>query len=159
MTVSSVNGSATAAVQSQESVQRARQDRPAGPPPVSGGPGGAAFSRMGKMLAKLESLASSDPEAFKSLTGQIAEKLAAAAGKATGREAQMLKGLAEKFATASREGTTDALRPPEPPQGGRGAQAYRQAPKADEEGGARRQPGPGDAARSAFDEIFKLAGV
>jgi hypothetical protein len=158
MTVSSVNG--TALLSSLDNNTRTRQAPPPGPPP-GGGPGGADMSKVGQSLSKLEELASSDPDAFKELTAEISERLKDAASQATGQEAEFLTSMAEKFATASAEGTTTAIQPPKPPEGNGPQQRYAQNGPSDSEvnGASRQEGGPSDVMKSVWNDIFSLVGA
>jgi hypothetical protein len=155
MTVSSVNGSSM--LTQVDNGTRMRQGPPPGPP-LAGGPGGADVSKVGQSLSKLEDLATNDPEQFKKTTAAIAEKLKAAAGEATGREKEFLTSMAEKFATASDEGTTDAIQPPKPPEGSGPTQRYAQnGPSDSEVNGASEQPaGPSETMKTVWSDIFSL---
>jgi hypothetical protein len=84
------------------------------------------FSKPAEMLSKLQQLKESDPEAFKELCTKIADELKASAQNATGRDAQMLSDLAEKFQNVADGGDISQLKPPDPPslagaEGGVGA--------------------------------------
>jgi hypothetical protein len=83
---------------------------------------GATFekSKPGEVLNKLAQLQESDPEKFKQVTAEIAEKLKAAAKEMTGTEAERISDLADKFQQASETGDLSVLQPPPPPSGGRG---------------------------------------
>ena len=109
--------------------------------------GSAKVSEMGQMMSKLQSLATSNPEEFKTLTSSIADKLTAAAHQAGGDDATRLSEMADRFRTAATEGTTDALQLPPPPSSGQRAQPY---------GDAAARPEPSAEIRQTFDDIFAL---
>ena len=128
--------------------------------------GNVDVSPMGQMLAKLDSLATSDPDKFKEVTAQIAEKLTTAANGATGSDAELLKRMADRFKTASESGDISALQPQQRPHHGHG---HRHARYADNQSGtadstATPTPpapdgapgGPSDSVRSAMDDVFKM---
>jgi hypothetical protein len=71
----------------------------------------ASLSPFGQLISKLDSLAASDPDKFKSLTTQIASELTAAAGRSEGPQADFLKQIAQKFTAASQSGDASGLRP------------------------------------------------
>ena len=73
---------------------------------VSGG-----LAQLAKFFSKLETLAQSDPTAFKQLTAQISTELSAAAKDTTGSEANALQQLSDKFKTASQTGSMASLEP------------------------------------------------
>ena len=83
----------------------------------------ANVSKGAQTMQKLSDLASSDPEKFKEAAQQISDKLTEAAANSTDSTASgMYASMAEKFASAAKSGTMDALTPPEPPSGASGAQ-------------------------------------
>lgn len=160
MTVQSMGASALSSLNALNTAERVQQPR-VGSQSSLRGPGNAEFSKIGQMLSKLESLASSDPEKFKELTAEIAEKLKEAAQGATGREATFLSAMADKFATASREGTTDAIKPPARPENGARPRPYEEASVSASTALVAAHPsaeraGPSEKAKQAWDEIFSL---
>ncbi|MBS2024049.1 MAG: hypothetical protein JST92_16725 [Deltaproteobacteria bacterium] len=70
-------------------------------------------SPMAKAMQELQDLAKSDPAKFKKAAAEIAEKLKAEAGQATGRKADFLNQLASKFDAASQSGDASGLQPPQ----------------------------------------------
>jgi hypothetical protein len=122
-------------------------------------------SPMGQMMSRLDSLSTSDPEKFKEVTSEIADKLTEAASSATGRDAEFLKGLASQFATASETGDVSALQPPERPQHGHGPSRY-ESGQSDATDGTTAPPPPpppdgasgwpSDSVRSTLDDIFQM---
>jgi hypothetical protein len=110
------------------------------------------LSERSQFFSKLDSLATSDPEKFKSVTAEIADKLQAAAKNASGDEAQRLNDLANKFTTASQTGTTDAIRPSE------SQHSHRHKPyEGDAAQNAAAGPNPsGDQNASTWQDIFTL---
>ena len=70
-----------------------------------------SISGIGKMLSKLQDLATGDPAKFKQDTSSIAAALTEAAGKTTGDESTFLKELAGQFQKASNSGDASALAP------------------------------------------------
>ncbi|MFP5257377.1 MAG: hypothetical protein ACLGQH_00010 [Acidobacteriota bacterium] len=82
----------------------------------------ANVSKGAQTMQKLSDLASSDPEKFKEVAQQISDKLSEAANNSTDSAAsEMYAGMAEKFASAAKSGTMDALTPPERQSGAAGA--------------------------------------
>ncbi len=106
--------------------------------------GSAKVSEMGQMMSKLQSLATGNPDEFKTLTSSIADKLTVAAQQASGDEATRLSDLAKKFQAASDSGTTDALQPSRPAP----HQPYADAGVA--------PPQPSAQAKQTFEDIFAL---
>jgi hypothetical protein len=74
------------------------------------------ISKPGQLLSQLTSLAQSDPDKFKAVTADIAQKLGDAAASQTGRAGDFLKSLADRFSAASQSGDASGLAP----QGGAG---------------------------------------
>ncbi|MFB3776759.1 MAG: hypothetical protein ACE141_04085 [Bryobacteraceae bacterium] len=74
------------------------------------------ISQLGLYMRQLGDLLQTDPEAYKTLTGQIADRLEEAAASASEsgdtQQAGVLNDLAAKFRTASENGTMVDLRPP-----------------------------------------------
>jgi hypothetical protein len=77
------------------------------------GPAGVSIdlSKPGQLMSQLADLAQSDPPTFKAVTAEIAQKLKAAAGAATGPEAAVLNKLADRFDAASQSGKASDLAP------------------------------------------------
>jgi hypothetical protein len=74
------------------------------------------ISRPGQLFSQLSSLAQSNPDQFKSVTADIAQKLKDAASSASGSHADFLDKIADRFQAASQSGNVSDLAPP---QGGR----------------------------------------
>ena len=70
-----------------------------------------SISREGGLFGQLSSLAQSNPTEFKQVAGEIADKLKAEAGQATGNQATFLGNLADKFSQAAQTGDLSALKP------------------------------------------------
>jgi hypothetical protein len=70
------------------------------------------ISKPGQLLSDLDSLAQSDPDKFKAVTGDIAKKLKDAAAAQTGGRADFLNKLADRFSAASQSGNASDLTPP-----------------------------------------------
>ena len=77
----------------------------------------ASISKAAERMHELAQLAESDPEQFKAVTAEVAEKLTAIAEESTGMKAEMLSSIAGKFQEASETGSMEALRPDRPPMG------------------------------------------
>lgn len=77
-------------------------------------------SQMGSLMSELQQLSKSDPTKFKQVTSEIADKLKAEAGDATGK-ADFLNKLADKFQEASKTGDMSSLKPDQGKQGAKGA--------------------------------------
>jgi len=77
------------------------------------------FSKPSELLSKLAQLQSSDPEKFKSLMNEIADKLQSAADESgtDSFKSKMLGDLAAKFKSAAETGDLTQLQPPPPPSG------------------------------------------
>ena len=80
--------------------------------PSSAGASTPQVSGPGKWMSELQSLANSDPDKFKQVTSEIAQKLRQDASSATGNQAAFLDKLADKFDQASQAGSMSALQPP-----------------------------------------------
>jgi len=65
-----------------------------------------------KWMSELQDLAKSDPDKFKQVTSEIADKLRQEASSATGNQATFLGKLADKFEQASQSGDMSSLQPP-----------------------------------------------
>ncbi|MBI5542570.1 MAG: hypothetical protein HY901_01680 [Deltaproteobacteria bacterium] len=76
-------------------------------------------SKMGETMKQLQQLKEGDRSKFKEVMARISEKFEARASEATGRKADFLQALADKFQHASESGDMSALRPPPPPAGRR----------------------------------------
>jgi uncharacterized Zn finger protein (UPF0148 family) len=96
------------------------------------------FSGPADLLSKLSQLQETDPEKFKELCSDIAEKLRDAAQSAgeDGTDVGMLESLASKFETAASTGDLSSLQPPKMGQGGGGPQGAGGAPPAGASGAA-----------------------
>ena len=70
------------------------------------------ISKPGQLFSQLSSLATSDPDKFKTVTADIAQKLKDAAGSKTGKQADFLNQLADKFSAASQSGSASDLPAP-----------------------------------------------
>jgi hypothetical protein len=70
-----------------------------------------SISKPGQLFGQLSSLASSDPDKFKTVTANIAQKLKDAASSQDGRRADFLSQLADKFDAASQSGSAAGLAP------------------------------------------------
>ncbi len=83
-----------------------------------------SISSPGDLLSKLSQLQESDPEAFKTLMTEIADKLETAASETDDtNEAAVLSDLASKFETAGETGDLSELQPPPPPDQSEGTDA------------------------------------
>ena len=71
----------------------------------------SGLAQLAKFFDKLESLAKTDPAAFKKLTAQISTELSDAAKQTSGDESTALQQLADRFKTASQTGSMDSLEP------------------------------------------------
>ncbi len=113
-------------------VSQSRPSRPPTPPEGSGPPG---MSELAGAMQELSALQSSDPTRFKQVVGELAAKLEAQAGEATGGEAKGLSDLAGRFRAAAESGQMPDLEPPAPPEGeppmNPGVAAYAQAQHGD----------------------------
>jgi hypothetical protein len=85
--------------------------------PIAGDPSAATngvavdISKPGQLMGQLDSLAQSDPDKFKAVTADIAQKLKDAASSQTGARADFLSKLADRFSTASESGNASDLNP------------------------------------------------
>lgn len=75
------------------------------------GPDSTKFSKMSELFNKLEQLKSSDPDKFKSLMSEAAEKLKTAAQEQFGFASKMLSDLAGKFEDVANGGDISQLMP------------------------------------------------
>jgi hypothetical protein len=69
------------------------------------------ISKPGQLFSDLSSLAQSDPDKFKSVTADIAQKLKDAAAGESGGKADFLNKLADRFSAASQSGSAADLTP------------------------------------------------
>ena len=69
------------------------------------------MSKPAQLFSQLSDLASSDPDKFKQVTTDIAQKLKDAAGSQDGKRADFLNQLADKFSAASQSGSATDLAP------------------------------------------------
>jgi hypothetical protein len=69
------------------------------------------LSKPGKLFSELQSLASSDPAKFKAVTADIASQLKDAASSTTGKQADALNKIADRFEAASQSGKASDLVP------------------------------------------------
>jgi hypothetical protein len=70
------------------------------------------ISKPGQLFSDLSSLAETDPDKFKAVTADIAQKLKTAAGSATGSQADTLNKIADRFQAAAQSGNASDLAPP-----------------------------------------------
>jgi hypothetical protein len=88
------------------------------------------FSKPGELFSKLKELQQADPEKFKQVCADIAQKLKSASQDQSGFGSKMLSDLAEKFQNVADGGDISQLQPPPPPQGfpagGQSVNAYGQ---------------------------------
>ena len=75
----------------------------------------AHISKSGELFSKLQQLQSTDPEKFKEVCSNIAEKLKSAAEESGDTK---LSDLAEKFQNVADGGDISQLQPPKPPASG-----------------------------------------
>jgi len=98
----------------------------AGRPDSGSGPAAAAqISKQGQLFSQLQQLQSSDPDKYKQLLTDAANKLSSAAQSATGGDQQFLSNLAAKFSKAA-DGDLSALEPPQRSSGTAVGAAYQQ---------------------------------
>lgn len=69
------------------------------------------MSQMGQLMNQLSTLAQSDPEKFKQVTAQIADKLSDAASQQSGQASDFLNKVADRFKQASQSGKASDLAP------------------------------------------------
>jgi hypothetical protein len=72
--------------------------------------GSVSISHLSKFLSRLDGIAQSDPDKFKSMMSETAAKLSTAADNETGEVAASLNKVAEQFSKAAETGTTNPLR-------------------------------------------------
>jgi len=65
-----------------------------------------------KWMSELQDLQKTDPDKFKQVTSEIADRLRQDASSATGQQATFLNKLADKFQQASQSGDMSSLQPP-----------------------------------------------
>jgi hypothetical protein len=70
------------------------------------------ISKPGQLFSQLSSLAQNDPDQFKAVSADIAQKLKDAAGSASGGQADFLNKIADRFQSASQSGNVSDLAPP-----------------------------------------------
>jgi hypothetical protein len=70
-----------------------------------------SISPEGDLFGQLADLAKTDPAKFKKAAAEISEKLKDEAGSATGKKAEFLTKLADRFDEAARTGDVSALKP------------------------------------------------
>jgi len=102
------------------------------------------ISKPGQLFSQLSSLATSDPDKFKTVTADIAQKLKDAAGSKTGKQADFLNQLADKFSAASQSGSAADLAPPRP-QGHHGGHHHHAKSTTDATGASAGTSGSGAA--------------
>ncbi len=71
----------------------------------------SSISPEGSLFQQLADLARSDPARFKQATAEVAQKLKEEAGQATGKKAEFLSRIADRFDQASQTGDASALQP------------------------------------------------
>lgn len=82
-----------------------------------------SISNGAEQMYNLQSLASSDPDKFKSVTGKIASELSEKASSETdSQKAKFLSDMASRFSAASESGSADSLRPQRPSSTSSGSQ-------------------------------------
>lgn len=118
----------------------------------------AKFSDFGKLMAKLQDLSVNDPEKFKKVTSEIAEKLKDAAGSATGQDKEFLEKMAENFTKASESGNVDDIMPQQLSQSKNQAATYGKESSGRNSFGPPQGPPPtqSEAISGAMKEEFKL---
>ena len=79
---------------------------------VTGPTDSSTPSDFAKLMKELSDLQKSDPNKFKKVADEIAQKLKDAASSATGGQADFMNRLASKFEQASQSGDMSALQPP-----------------------------------------------
>ena len=79
---------------------------------LSGDASSSQVSGPGRWMSELQNLEKSDPDKFKQVTSEIAEKLRREASGATGTQATFLNKLADRFDQASQSGDMSSLQPP-----------------------------------------------
>lgn len=104
-------------------------------------------SKMGDLMRQLGQLQESDPEAFQTVTANIAKQLEGLAESQSDEGSERISELAESFTQASKSGSMESLKPKGPPPGGpppggmggmsgkppRGAGAYQQQQRTEQE--------------------------
>ncbi|HUO49550.1 MAG TPA: hypothetical protein VMU09_12015 [Acidimicrobiales bacterium] len=109
----------------------------------------SSISGPGSLFGELASLAQSNPDEFKKVAGDIAQKLKAAAANATGDQAKFLSSMADKFGQAAQSGDMSVLRP-----GGPGGSGGAQHAHHHRHGGSGQASG--DSGSSAFQELSQI---
>ena len=103
--------------------------------------GSASVSSVGKLFSQLAQLQQTDPDKFKTVLTDIANKLQAAGQQDGGAQGQALANLASKFQQAAQTGNLSSLKPAHHHHGHhRGAAAYQQASAAGQSGSTATDP-------------------
>ncbi|HVO18074.1 MAG TPA: hypothetical protein VMU15_02385 [Anaeromyxobacter sp.] len=110
----------------------------------------SSISGPGSLFGELASLSQSDPDQFKKVAGDIAQKLKAAAANATGDQAKFLSSMADKFSEAAQSGDMSVLRP-----GGAGEAGGAQHPHHHHKHGGFGQAS-GGSGTSAFQQLSQI---
>ncbi|HTP24861.1 MAG TPA: hypothetical protein VMK12_04280 [Anaeromyxobacteraceae bacterium] len=71
----------------------------------------SSISPEGSLFGELASLSKEDPTRFKQVAQEISDKLKEEAGSATGKKAQLLQAMSDKFAQAAQTGDATSLKP------------------------------------------------
>lgn len=77
----------------------------------------ADFSEPAEFYSQLQQLQSTDPATAKEVMSEIASKLREKAKDLSGKQAEMMNGLADKFEQAAKTGDISLVKPPSPPPG------------------------------------------
>ncbi len=114
MTISGTNLMDSTQISLSGQIQTSTQTMPL-PPSIDGTTDGdsddAKVSKGSQQMAKLKSLATSNPAEFKAATQKISDDLAAQAKNETDpQKAKMLTDLSDKFAEAAKSGNMDSLK-------------------------------------------------
>jgi hypothetical protein len=112
------------------------------------------ISKPGQLFSQLSSLASSDPDKFKTVTADIAQKLKDAAGSQDGKRADFLNQLADKFSAASQSGSAADLAPPRA-HGHHGGH-HRHQQSADSSGGSGQPSGGAGGPAGLFQSVESI---
>ncbi len=81
------------------------------PAPIAPDATTSQVSGPAQWMSELQNLRKSDPDKFKQVTGEIADKLQQEASSATGQQATFPNKLADRFSQASQSGDMSALQP------------------------------------------------
>ncbi|HET6437249.1 MAG TPA: hypothetical protein VFG59_04255 [Anaeromyxobacter sp.] len=73
----------------------------------------SSISPEGNLFAELDSLSKQDPTRFKEVAQKVADQLKEEASNSTGKRAQFLTSLADRFGQAAQTGDASSLQPPE----------------------------------------------